>query len=78
MSTLSAAPLSHSAPVEGVRWLWEPYLARGKLARPWQTDERTSREDTDEFGKTLYAVTEEADRKVVERLGKVAAARGSS
>jgi hypothetical protein len=32
MSTLSAAPLSHSAPVEGVRWLWEPYLARGKLA----------------------------------------------
>ena len=32
MSTLSAAPLSRSAQIEGVRWLWEPYLARGKLA----------------------------------------------
>lgn len=32
MSTLSAAPLSRSAPTEGIRWLWEPYLARGKLA----------------------------------------------
>src|SRR3954467_2613191 len=32
MSTLSAAPLSRSTSVEGTRWLWEPYLARGKLA----------------------------------------------
>ncbi len=32
MSTLSAAPLSQSAPTKGIRWLWEGYLARGKLA----------------------------------------------
>ena len=31
---------------------------------------------SDEFGKTLYAGTEEADRAVVDRLGEVAAARG--
>jgi 1-deoxyxylulose-5-phosphate synthase len=53
---------------------WSP-LARGRLARPWQS-EATKRLKTDRFGKTLYAQTEDADRKVVEVLGKVAQARG--
>jgi aryl-alcohol dehydrogenase-like predicted oxidoreductase len=53
---------------------WSP-LARGRLARPWQS-EATKRLKTDQFGKTLYAQTEDADRKVVEVLGKVAQARG--
>jgi aryl-alcohol dehydrogenase-like predicted oxidoreductase len=53
---------------------WSP-LARGRLARPWQ-GESTKRYETDRFGTTLYAQTEEADRQVVERLGHVAERRG--
>jgi aryl-alcohol dehydrogenase-like predicted oxidoreductase len=53
---------------------WSP-LARGRLARPWQT-EHTVRYETDQFGTSLYSQTEEADRKVVERLGQVAEQRG--
>ncbi|PWK36894.1 aldo/keto reductase [Cupriavidus plantarum] len=52
---------------------WSP-LARGRLTRPW--DEKTSRTETDEFGKTLYAQTADADRKVVEAVAQVARARG--
>lgn len=52
---------------------WSP-LARGRLTRPWRS-ENTKRFETDLFGKGMYAKTEEADRKVVERLGKVAAQR---
>ncbi len=52
---------------------WSP-LARGRLTRDW--DESTARAETDEFGKTLYAATAEADRKVVEAVAAVAAARG--
>jgi aryl-alcohol dehydrogenase-like predicted oxidoreductase len=51
---------------------WSP-LARGKLTRPW--DESTERAQTDEFGKTLYKATEEADRKVVEAVAALAKAR---
>jgi aryl-alcohol dehydrogenase-like predicted oxidoreductase len=47
---------------------WSP-LARGRLTRNW--DEQTERSQTDEFGKKLYAVQVEADRKVVERLTDV-------
>ena len=36
---------------------WSP-LARGRLARPWQT-ENTKRYETDQFGKSLYSQTEE-------------------
>ncbi len=54
---------------------WSP-LARGRLARPWDQKESTERAGSDEFGKTLYARTEEADRAVVDRVGEVAAARG--
>jgi len=53
---------------------WSP-LARGRLARPWQS-EHTKRYETDQFGKSMYSQTEEADRKVVDRLGQVAEQRG--
>jgi aryl-alcohol dehydrogenase-like predicted oxidoreductase len=53
---------------------WSP-LARGRLARPWQA-EKTKRFETDQFQKTLYAKTEEFDRKVVDRLGEISEQRG--
>ena len=47
---------------------WSP-LARGRLTRGW--DERApSASETDEFGKTLYAQPQEADRTVVERVAR--------
>jgi len=52
---------------------WSP-LARGRLTRDW--DDTSARSETDEFGKRLYAKSADADRKVVERLTQVAAARG--
>ena len=53
---------------------WSP-MARGRLTRDW--DQKSARTETDEFGRTLYlASTEEADRKVVEAVAAVAAARG--
>ena len=53
---------------------WSP-LARGRLARPWQSVS-TKRYETDQFGKKMYSQTEEADRRVVDRLGQVAEKRG--
>jgi len=55
---------------------WSP-LARGRLARPWQ-GESTKRHETDQFSKKLYSRTEEADRKVIDRLGQVSEQRGVS
>ena len=52
---------------------WSP-MARGRLTRDW--DETSARQETDEFGRNLYARTGDADRKVVEAVAKVAAARG--
>ncbi|MGB6306389.1 MAG: aldo/keto reductase [Steroidobacteraceae bacterium] len=52
---------------------WSP-LARGRLTRPWDTD--TARIRTDEYGNKLYQSTVEADRRVVEQVAKIAAARG--
>lgn len=52
---------------------WSP-LARGRLTRAW--DDSTHRQETDEFGKKLYAAAEEADKRVVERVAEVAAKRG--
>ena len=52
---------------------WSP-LARGRLTRDW--DETTARSDTDNFGRTLYADTIAADRKVVERVAEIAKERG--
>jgi aryl-alcohol dehydrogenase-like predicted oxidoreductase len=45
------------------------------LARPWG-DDPTTRAETDEVSRTLYARTEEADARVVDAVGQVAAARG--
>jgi len=53
---------------------WSP-LARGRLTRPWKT-EITKRAQTDQFGNSMYARTEENDRRVVDRLGEVAERRG--
>jgi len=49
---------------------WSP-LARGKLARPWD-ESGGGRAEKDEYGKTLYAETEKADRAVVQQLNKIA------
>ena len=52
---------------------WSP-LARGRLTRDW--DQATARAETDDAGRTLYAKTADADRKVVERVAEIAAKRG--
>jgi 1-deoxyxylulose-5-phosphate synthase len=52
---------------------WSP-LARGRLTRDW--DAVTARSETDEFGRSLFGQTAEADRKVVEAVAAVAKARG--
>jgi aryl-alcohol dehydrogenase-like predicted oxidoreductase len=54
---------------------WSP-LARGRLTRAWQA-ETTKRAETDKFGNTMYARTEEDDKKVVDRLGEIAEKRGA-
>ncbi len=51
---------------------WSP-LARGRLAREWNSE--TARTETDEFGASLYA---DADADVVDRVGAVAQRRGVS
>src|SRR5438876_41543 len=53
---------------------WSP-LARGRLARDW--DEQTARSERDEFGRTLYD-TSQSDREIVERVAKIASAKGVS
>jgi aryl-alcohol dehydrogenase-like predicted oxidoreductase len=52
---------------------WSP-LARGRLTREW--NEATERSENDAFGKVIYAATAENDRKIVEEVALVAAARG--
>src|ERR1700681_3403933 len=52
---------------------WSP-LARGRLTRAWDTE--TARTRTDEYGNKMYVSTVEADRRVVEQVAKIAAARG--
>jgi 1-deoxyxylulose-5-phosphate synthase len=52
---------------------WSP-LARGRLTRAW--DQTSERQQSDEFGKTLYVQSEESDRKIVEQVAAVAKARG--
>jgi aryl-alcohol dehydrogenase-like predicted oxidoreductase len=53
---------------------WSP-LARGLLARPWQS-EKTKRYETDQFTKKIYAPMEESDRKIVDRVGQISERRG--
>ncbi len=52
---------------------WSP-LARGRLTRPWTAE--SSRTRTDAYGNKLYESTVDADRKVVETVAAIAAARG--
>ena len=52
---------------------WSP-MARGRLPRDW--DSASARAETDDFGRSLYAKTADADRKVVEAVAAVAAQRG--
>lgn len=52
---------------------WSP-LARGRLAREWDTD--TERSETDQFGSTLYH--DDSDRRIVGAVGAVAKERGVS
>ena len=52
---------------------WSP-LARGRLTRDW--DAASARQETDGFGRTLYAKTADADRKVAEALAAVATRLG--
>jgi aryl-alcohol dehydrogenase-like predicted oxidoreductase len=49
---------------------WSP-LARGRLARPWN-GEGSKRLETDQFGKTVYGKTADADRIVIERVTEMA------
>ncbi len=51
---------------------WSP-LARGRLTREWETE--TARTRTDEYGNNLYISTFDADRRVVEQVAAIAAAR---
>lgn len=54
---------------------WSP-LARGRLTRA--ASESSARQETDEFGKTLYTQFSDSDRLVIDRVGEVATARGVS
>ena len=54
---------------------WSP-LARGRLARPWEPAPSTARAKSDDFGRSLYDQTQDADRLVVERVGQIAKAKG--
>src|SRR5438270_1912260 len=54
---------------------WSPQ-ARGKLSRDW--DYTSIRTETDEPFSRFFAKTEDADKKVVDRVAEVATARGVS
>ncbi|MDR3467492.1 MAG: aldo/keto reductase [Xanthobacteraceae bacterium] len=51
---------------------WSP-LARGRLARA--ADATTPRLETDEYGKTLYTRFPDSDRRIIDAVGTIAAAR---
>jgi aryl-alcohol dehydrogenase-like predicted oxidoreductase len=54
---------------------WSPQ-ARGKLSRDW--DYTSMRTETDEAFRRLFAKTDEADKKVADRVAEVAKARGAA
>jgi aryl-alcohol dehydrogenase-like predicted oxidoreductase len=65
-------PLCHA---EGIGVIpWSPQ-ARGKLSRDW--DYTSVRTETDEAMTRLFAKTQEADKKVVDRVAEIARARGT-
>jgi len=53
---------------------WSP-LARGRLARP-NDAEATNRAQKDRFGAHVYKTISDGDRKIIDEVGRVAAARG--
>ncbi|MBS0416892.1 MAG: aldo/keto reductase [Proteobacteria bacterium] len=55
---------------------WSP-LARGRLARA-NDAEATNRSEKDRFGAHVYRSISEGDRKIIDEVGRVAAARGIS
>jgi aryl-alcohol dehydrogenase-like predicted oxidoreductase len=59
---------------EGIAVIPWSQLARGRLTRPWNS-ETTVRSESDVFGKSMYSKTEEADHRVVDRLGEIAEKR---
>jgi aryl-alcohol dehydrogenase-like predicted oxidoreductase len=61
---------------EGVQTIAYNPLARGRLARPW--GETTARSETEPAGAEQNEVTAASDRKIVEAVSAVAAARGVS
>ncbi|MEH2514055.1 aryl-alcohol dehydrogenase-like predicted oxidoreductase [Nitrobacteraceae bacterium AZCC 1564] len=54
---------------------WSP-LARGRLTRDW--NETSERQETDQFGKTLYARAFDSDKVIVQKVADIAKARGVS
>jgi aryl-alcohol dehydrogenase-like predicted oxidoreductase len=54
---------------------WSP-LARGRLARPWEST--TNRSEQDMFGKKIYSAVTEADRAIVGKVADIARQRGVS
>jgi aryl-alcohol dehydrogenase-like predicted oxidoreductase len=52
---------------------WSP-LARGRLARPW--DSTTNRSEKDVFGKKIYSSVTESDREIVQKVAEIARRRG--
>ncbi len=52
---------------------WSP-LARGRLTRAWDTE--TPRTRSDVYGNTLYATSIDSDRRIVDQVASIAAARG--
>jgi len=52
---------------------WSP-LARGRLTRDWDT--QTPRTRTDAYGNALYTASVDADRRIVDQVAALAAARG--
>jgi len=54
---------------------WSP-LARGRLARPW--DSTTNRSEKDAFGRKIYGSTPDADRAIVDKVTTLATQRGVS
>jgi aryl-alcohol dehydrogenase-like predicted oxidoreductase len=54
---------------------WSP-LARGRVARPWDSAGSGTRANTDEFGKTLYKQDEDANRAIVGAVQEIADEHG--
>ena len=52
---------------------WSP-LARGRLARPWNS-QATNRSETDVFGARIYAKIAEGDRQIIDEVGNIASRR---